>query len=101
MSFLDVFLGRKLPSTYQVLLSREEINDIVARSAISSLTSNEEKIVEQAIEARRLGDGRISLAQIDETLRRLEREKQISENDRNALMRLFEQYTQKKSGGQS
>lgn len=97
MSFLDIFLGRKQYSSYQVLLSREEIDDIVALSALPSLTGTEEKAVERALEARRLGDGRISLSQIDETLRKLEREKQISENDREALMRVFEQYIRKKT----
>jgi len=98
MSFLDVFLGLKSHSPYQVLLSREEIDDLVSVSAISSLTGTEEKGVERAIEARRGSDGRISLAQVDETLRKLEKEKQISVNDREALMKVFERYFQKKLG---
>ena len=97
MSFLDVLLGIKTYSTTQKLLSSEEIEQLVAQSSVSSLTRQEALIVEHAIEERRLGDGRISLSQIDETLRRLERQKKISINDRRALMKIFENFFQKES----
>lgn len=97
MSFLDVFLGKKTYSTEQKLLSKEDIDDLITLDAVSSLSSGEEKIVKQAIEQRRLGDGRISLSQIDETLRSLEHQNKISKNDREALFKIFERFFQRKS----
>lgn len=97
MSFLDVLLGIKTYPTTQKLLSEEEIEDLVSISSISSLTSQEAKTVQHAIAERRLGDGRISLSQIDETLRSLERQKKMSINDRRALMKIFEKFFQEKS----
>ncbi len=97
MSFLDVFLGIRHYSQNQLLISREEIDDLVSQSAIPSLTSSEERLVEKALDERRLGDGRISLAQIDETLRKLEKEKHISVHDREALMKIFVRFFEKKS----
>ncbi len=97
MSFFDVFLGIRHYSQNQLLISREEIDDLVSQSAIPSLTSSEERLVEKALDERRLGDGRISLAQIDETLRKLEKEKHISVHDREALMKIFVRFFEKKS----
>lgn len=96
MSFFNSLLGLKSYSSYQFLLSREEIDDLVARSAISSLTLDEEKIVENAIDARRLGDGRISMVQIDETLRSLENQGKISRNDRECLLKIFDRFSKAK-----
>lgn len=96
MSFLDSFLGIKSYSSYQFLLSREEIDDLVALSNISSLTRDEEKIVEKALDERRLGDGRISMVQINETLRGLENKRKISNNDRESLLKIFDRFSKSK-----
>ncbi len=96
MSFFDSFFGLKGYSSYQFLLSREEIDDLVSLSNIPSLTRDEEKIVEKALDERRLGDGRISMAQIDETLRDLENKGKISMHDRESLLKIFDRFSKNK-----
>lgn len=96
MSFLDIFLGLKGYSSYQFLLSREEIDDLLSRSNIPSLTRDEEHTVEESLDKRRLGDGRISMQQIDETLRHLENQGKISINDRESLLKIFDRFSKSK-----
>ncbi|KKW42240.1 MAG: hypothetical protein UY92_C0009G0044 [Candidatus Magasanikbacteria bacterium GW2011_GWA2_56_11] len=70
------------------------MRQLVSGTLIGTLESSEEKAVEEAILARRFGDGKISLRQIDEVLRRLQDQNRISPNDRRSLMRVFEKYCQ-------
>lgn len=77
-------------STVQKSLSREQIRHIVSRSRIQTLSAQEEAAIEEAIDKRRLGDGRISVAQIDEVLGKLEQTGTISINDRKSVIKAFQ-----------
>lgn len=73
-------------------LSKEEIKKLVSEYKIKTLTQNEEDILERSIELRRKGDGKISLWQIDEVLKKLVAQKCISIYDRQHLIKVFVEY---------
>lgn len=73
-------------------VTADKIRQLVSRVKIQSLDQTEEKLVEEAIIARRRGDGKISLEQIDELLRKLKNQNKISDVDRRGLVRVFQQY---------
>ncbi|OGH69891.1 MAG: hypothetical protein A3C90_00850 [Candidatus Magasanikbacteria bacterium RIFCSPHIGHO2_02_FULL_51_14] len=75
-------------------LSEVEIKKLVSRVHIRTLRQGEEGLVEQAIAARRHGDGKISLRQIYEALTQLKNQGKISVYDRKGLMKMFEEYFQ-------
>jgi hypothetical protein len=85
---MGFFSFNKYP-TAEHYLTEEHIKKIVSEVAVQTLKSNEEALVEQAIVARRRGDGKISLQQIYETLKSLVNQKKISKYDRDALMKRF------------
>ncbi|MSU75556.1 MAG: hypothetical protein EXS55_03525 [Candidatus Magasanikbacteria bacterium] len=85
---MGFFSFNKYP-TVEHYLSEMEIKKIVSEVAVQTLKSSEEALVEQAVVARRHGDGKISLQQIYETLRSLVNKKKISKYDRDALMKRF------------
>ncbi|GEM_PF-2256127 len=98
MSFFSYLFGSSSDrySDQQKTLSEQTIQDIVSRSLVNTLSKQEELVVERAIATARKGNGKISLRQIDETLRRLQHAKdpnqRISEHDRRKLMKVFENY---------
>lgn len=99
MGLLDFIFGSSPGGQYsnkEHYLSEIEIRRLVSRVQVRSLSQSEESLVEEAIIKRRRGDGKIPLRQIDETLRKLEKQKKISEFDHQGLMRGFEQYFEKK-----
>ncbi|MEK7084175.1 MAG: hypothetical protein AAB932_03010 [Patescibacteria group bacterium] len=73
-------------------LNREEIRRLISRERVRTLSEHEEQAVEDAIDSARHGDGHISMKQIYETLKKLEREHRISSNDRKGLMQVFEEH---------
>jgi len=73
-------------------LSELEIKKLVSPYHVDTLKQAEADLVEQAIVARRHGDGKISLQQIYETLTQLKNQGKISRQDREGLMTDFEQY---------
>ena len=73
-------------------LSEFDIKKLVSRYKVKSLDSDEEDSVEQIIIARRHGDGKISLQQIYETLTRMKNKNQISRQDRDGVMKAFEEH---------
>jgi len=79
-------------------LSKQEIQQLVSRVKVRTLDSGEEVLVEDVIDRRRRGDGKISLYQIDEALRTLQNQNKISKFDRQGLMRVFGEYFGKKFG---
>ena len=97
MSLFTSLFGSPSPSMPQAehYLTRVEIARLVSRTRIKSLSSNEEHIVEQSLEQRRGSDGKISLRQIDEVLRKLKNQYKISETDRKGLMKVFKEYFKK------
>lgn len=98
MGLLDFIFGSpgRQYSGEEHYLSEIDIRRLVSRVQVKSLSQGEESLVENAILKRRRGDGRISLRQIDEILRKLKRQKKISEFDYQGLMRTWEQYFKKK-----
>lgn len=76
-------------STTEHSLSSEEIRALVGQSNVPSLTPEQEKLVEDAIRAKRHGDGKISLQQIYEALSDLKHAGKISETDRAGVMHVF------------
>ena len=73
-------------------LSEFDIKKLVSHIKVMSVDQHDEGIVESALIARRHGDGKISLQQIYETLTQLKNQNKISLQDRDGLMRVFEEY---------
>lgn len=73
-------------------LTEIQIKKLVSRSQVKTLSQNEEAIVEEALSARCRGDGKISLRQIYEVLTKLKNQNKISSQDRQGLMKVFEEY---------
>jgi len=76
-------------------LSELEIKKLVSHEHVHSLDGAQAGVVEQAIAARRHGDGKISLRPIYETLTTLKNKNQISKYDRDGLMNVFTAYFSK------
>ncbi|MBU2542499.1 hypothetical protein KJ785_02995 [Patescibacteria group bacterium] len=93
MGFFDSYFGSsgKYPKD-EHQLSSQKIKELVSRYKVQSLDSSEEGLVENTIISRRLGDGKISLFQIYEALTKLKNQNKISRQDRDGLMRVFEEY---------
>ncbi|MFH1286498.1 MAG: hypothetical protein ABII02_01975 [Candidatus Magasanikbacteria bacterium] len=89
--------GKKLGQRQEYSVSREEIRRIVSRYNVRSLDAAEERLIEDTIDKRRAGDGRISLFQIDEALRKLVNIYKISDIDRKGIMKVFTDYFTKKN----
>ncbi|MFH1946623.1 MAG: hypothetical protein ABIJ23_00485 [Candidatus Magasanikbacteria bacterium] len=79
-------------STVEHQLSEFDIKKLVSHYKVKSLDSTEEGLVEQTIVARRLGNGKISLQQVYETLTQLKNQNKISRVDRDGVMRVFSEY---------
>ena len=73
-------------------LSEFDIKKLVSPYHIKTLKQEEVSEVEQAIISRRHGDGKISLQQIYETLTHMKNKNQISRQDRDGLMKAFEEH---------
>ena len=101
MGFFSYLFGTGSSSSYKLdnsehQISKIEIERLVSRMKIKSLDINEEKLIEHIIEKRRLGDGKISLRQIDEVLRKLEYQKKISQYDRKGVVKVFSEFFESK-----
>ncbi|MBI2437062.1 MAG: hypothetical protein HYV41_04970 [Candidatus Magasanikbacteria bacterium] len=83
-------------SKVEQYLSKQEIQKLVSEYKTKSLSSSEEAIIEKVIELRRKGDGKISLWQIDEVLKKLVAQKSISKYDREGVMKVFIAYLEPK-----
>ena len=84
-------------STKEHYLSSQEIKRLVSTTSVRSLDGAEENIVEGLVIARRGNDGKISLSQIDEVLKKLKNQSRISKYDRIALMQIFKSYFENKN----
>jgi hypothetical protein len=98
MSFVDYLFGStsRFPKE-EKKLSTLEIKKLVSRIKTKSLTQKEEILVEQAIMKRRLGDGKISLFQINEVLTKLKNQNKLSKFDVDSLNAIFKNYFDTKS----
>jgi len=79
-------------------LTKLEIQQLVSRVKVNTLSNGEESLVEETIDTRRRGDGKISLYQIYEALRKLQNLNKISKFDRQGLMRVFGEFFTRKFG---
>mgnify|MGYP001591332892 CR=1 FL=1 len=82
-------------SQHEHALTELEIRRLVSEVRVETLKDKEEYAVEEAILARRHGDGKISLRQICEVLRSLQNKRVISIYDRKKLMKVFEEHFRK------
>ena len=73
-------------------LSAYDIKRLTSHIKVRSLESSEENIVENALIARRHGDGKISLEQIYKELTKLKNQNKISRYDRDGLMKVFQEH---------
>jgi hypothetical protein len=69
-----------------------QIRNLVSRFKIRSLDKDEERLVEELLIARRRGDGKISLRQVEDVLRKLRNQNKISRTDEKGLMKVFVEY---------
>jgi len=83
--------GPKYP-IHEHPLSELEIKKLVSPYHVDTLKQTEASLVEQAVIARRRGDGKISLQQIYETVTQLKNQGKISKQDRDGLMKDFQAY---------
>ncbi len=98
MSFLSSFFGTSVQySKTERPFSEFDIKKLVLPYNVRTLDQSEAGLVEQAIVARRHGDGKISLQQIYETLTQLKNQNKISKQDRDGLMKDFEEYFSKQA----
>lgn len=79
-------------SEQQFQISKQDIQDIVRQSNVAGLEGSEEQIIEDTLLRVRGSDERISLFQIDEVLRKLERDGTISKFGRKFVMEAMEEY---------
>ncbi len=89
--FISAIFGGNEYSSRQHFVAEEDIKRLVSQGKTPSLSQGEERLIEQAIAARRR-DGKISLLQVDEVLRKLEHAHRISEVDRQGVMHVFKEY---------
>lgn len=75
-------------------ISKADISDVVTRSGIAGLNGDEERIIEDTILRVRGSDERISLFEIDQALRALERKHTISKFDREFVLKAMEKYNE-------
>ena len=92
MGFFGSFFGGIKYSQTEHYLSEIEIRKLVSTIHVNTLKQGEGSLVEEAIITRRHGDGKISLQQIYETLTKLKNQHKISVQDREGLMREFQQH---------
>ncbi len=83
-------------SDHEQTFSEGEIKKLVSAANVISLSKNDETEVEQAIMARRRGDGKISLRQIYQVLTKLKDNYKISHEDKASLMKVFGEYFKNK-----
>ena len=94
---MGFFSSNKYSQTeYQ--LSELEVRRCITNINVPTLVGdpNSEKLVQDAVLARRRGDGKISLQQIYEVLNHLKSAKQISQYDRNGVIKVMQNLFQSK-----
>ena len=98
MSIVDYIFGTtsRFPKE-EKNLSSLDIKKLVSRIKTKSLTQTEEVLIEQAIMKRRLGDGKISLFQINEALTKLKNQNKLSKFDVDSINAIFKNYFDTKS----
>ena len=93
---MGLFFNTNKYDTKECYFSKEEIKRLVSSYKIKSLDSEEESLVEDLVITRRGNDGKISLYQIDEVLKKMMDQNKISKYDRSALMQSFERFFKSK-----
>ena len=94
--FLSAFSGNAAHYSHdQHPLPEAEIRRLVSRASIRTLRAHEEQAVEEALARARVGDGKIWLFGVNETLRCLKNTRRITSPDYQSLMKIFEEYFKK------
>ncbi len=93
--FSEIFGMQSKYSTNLKSLSREQLLLLVSRVQVRTLTSEEEQLIEEAIEKVRV-DGKVSLRKIDQALRSLVNKKKISIHDKQGVMKQLVNFFEKK-----
>lgn len=92
MAFFGLFGSSAIYSQHEHYLPEEVIRHIVSYVRIPSLKQAEEKEVQEAIKHRRDGDGKISVQQVYDVLKRMQKEHRISEYDRKGILKQVQEY---------
>lgn len=93
MGFLNSLFGSAIKySTKEHYLTELEIKKLVSHERVISIDQQNANDIEPAIIARRHGDGKISLQQIYEVLLHLKNSGKISREDKDGLMRVFQDH---------
>lgn len=79
-------------------LTQQEIKLLISKSYISTLDKGQEMMIEEAIMARRRGDGHISVRQVNEVLLQLQNQHKISQYDRQGVVRVVQDFFRQKFG---
>lgn len=85
-------------STKEHYLSEKEIKSLVSHLKVHTVTDKDAETIEAALVGRRGGDGKISLQQIYDVLRRLKHSGEITKYDQTGEMQIFENYFRKNFG---
>jgi hypothetical protein len=94
MGFFSTLFGSasSVYDQHERAITKEQIQQLVSRYKTRSLDAAEEQLIEETLIKRRKNDGKISLRQIDEVLRKLEGQYKISEYDRKGIIDIFQKY---------
>ncbi len=93
MSWFSAIFGSAPPSGKAQSITTDDIRMVVSRARIPSLSQKEEAAVEAALCKRTQGSGKLSLWQIDDTLRALRQQGILSSDvDRDHIQKAFKQY---------
>ncbi len=93
---MGFFFGRtNTHNATQKRLSRAAIRKVISRSAIRSLSASDELAAEEAVDKARGGDGKISVQQIDDALKKIELRSNFTATDRNGIVAAFKKHFNK------
>lgn len=92
----DLFGYGSGQSIDQQSLSLQEIRSVVSRSQAPTVTAQEQKDIQEAIDKARRGNGKISMKQIEDALNKLRQKGKISIHDQNRVVTLFERHFSKR-----
>ncbi|MBT3418731.1 MAG: hypothetical protein HN726_03080 [Candidatus Magasanikbacteria bacterium] len=89
---MSLFGSIKQHSRKLCYVPEKKLCELIAARNISSMDSKEEQVIENALLSAQKPGHKMSLEDVYETLKHLEKERSISINDRKAVMKIFEQY---------
>ena len=98
MGFLKFIFGSTKTSYSSLyLVSKAQVENLVTKAGILTLTQDEKEDVHRALLKARIGGSKLSLKIIDEVLIKLRSSRKISDNDRKGVLKKFEKHFKKNS----